>query len=194
MVGSDICGFNERADEHVCARWAMLGAFQPFYRNHADITAPDQEFYRWPLVTAAAKKAIEARYRLLDYMYTAFHAASNSGVPVARPLWFTWPTDENTFGIQTQWFWGDALVISPVVDDNSTSVAFYLPPGAGSNNKNEIYSDFWTGRQMVVDPQNNNNSTAGRITLNNVAFDEIPVHIRGGSIIPPTRKVRTYDS
>ncbi|KAJ4291271.1 hypothetical protein N0V88_006273 [Collariella sp. IMI 366227] len=61
MVGSDVCGFNMPAQEHMCARWAAMAAFQPFYRNHADVSAPDQEFYRWPLVADVARRMIGGR-------------------------------------------------------------------------------------------------------------------------------------
>ncbi len=59
LAGSDVCGFNRRGTGADVERWAMLGAFMPFYRNHADISAPNQEFYLWPLVAEAAKKAID---------------------------------------------------------------------------------------------------------------------------------------
>jgi alpha-glucosidase len=99
MVGSDVCGFNGQTTEELCSRWAMLDAFQPFYRNHADITSGAQEFYRWPTVTAAAKKAIAARYQLVDYIYTALYRQSTVGTPLVQPLFFHYPDVADTFGI-----------------------------------------------------------------------------------------------
>ncbi|KAK4443897.1 putative alpha/beta-glucosidase agdC [Podospora aff. communis PSN243] len=168
MVGSDVCGFNSAAEPLLCARWAMVGAFQPFYRNHADITAPDQEFYRWEVVARAAKKAIDARYRLLDYVYTALHKASQTGRPVASPLWFAWPGDEGTYGIETQWLWGEWLVVSPVLEEGSMQVEMYLP--------RDVFYDFWTGERVQGEGK--------VVTLADVAWDEIPVHVRGGGILP----------
>lgn len=168
MVGSDVCGFNGAARETMCARWALLGAFQPFYRNHADVSAPDQEFYRWPLVAEVARKAVDVRYRLLDYLYTAMWRASGDGSPVVRPLWFGWPGDVETWGVQTQWMLGEGLLVSPVVEDDAQSVRFYLPGG--------VWYDFWTGERVV--------SPGEMKTLDGVGWGDIPVHIRGGSIIP----------
>lgn len=168
MVGSDVCGFNGVADEHMCSRWALLGAFMPFFRNHADQGSPPQEFYLWPSVTVAAQKAIDARYRLLDYIYTAMHRASTTGSPIVNPLFFIYPSDTNTFGIQTQFFYGESILVSPVVDDNSQSVTFYLP--------DDIFYDFWTLKPLK--------GSASNITVDDVDWADIPVHIRGGSIIP----------
>ncbi|KAM7183357.1 putative alpha/beta-glucosidase agdC [Naviculisporaceae sp. PSN 640] len=173
MVGSDVCGFNKNAEEHMCAQWALLGAFQPFYRNHADTTAPPQEFYRWELVRQAAKKAIDARYRLLDYMYTALWRASKNKGLMVQPLWFLWSGDEETWGIDTQWVLGDAILVSPVVDETQR-VRYYLPPGKASTSR---FYDFWTGRQVEA-PQ------GGWKTEENVAWTDIPVHFIGGNIVP----------
>lgn len=168
LVGSDVCGFNGNADEYMCARWALLGAFQPFYRNHAEMSSIQQEFYQWPLVTEAAKKAIATRYKLLDYIYTALYYQTKDGVPMINPLFYLYPNDANTFGIQEQWFYGDALLISPVTTDYSNQVTFYLPK--------DIFYDYWTLAR--IDGQGAN------VTLGNVSFTDIPVHIRGGTVIP----------
>ncbi|KAM0433413.1 hypothetical protein ACHAPT_004291 [Fusarium lateritium] len=168
MVGSDVCGFNGRAEENMCSRWVLLGAFMPFFRNHADVSSPNQEFYLWESVTKVAQKAIDARYRLLDYIYTALHRSSSTGTPSVNPLFFKYPSDSNTFGIDTQFFLGDSVLVSPVVDDDSQSVTFYLP--------DDLFYDFWTHRPVRGQGQ--------AVTLDNVGFDEIPVYIRGGSIVP----------
>ncbi|KAJ1303229.1 hypothetical protein OPQ81_011427 [Rhizoctonia solani] len=168
MVGSDVCGFGKNTTENLCARWAMLGAFQPFYRNHNSDTSISQEFYLWPSVTQAAKNAINMRYQLLDYLYTTIQQAHEDGSPVLNSLWFKYPQDTNTYGIDLQFFFGDSILVSPVTEENSTSVDVYLP-------KDRFY-DF-----LTYQPVDGKGAT---VSLTNVNFTSIPVHIKGGSVLP----------
>lgn len=168
MVGSDVCGFNYDTNPTLCARWAVLGSWNPFFRNHAEISAIYQEFYRWEVVANAARKAIATRYRLLDYTYSNMHRQSKTGVPMMSPLVWQYPEDKATYGIELQFFAGDALLVSPVTEPNSTSVEYYLPKGR--------FYNFWTHERV--------DGKGAMVKQGNIGYDEIPVHIRGGSIIP----------
>ncbi|KAG9083531.1 hypothetical protein FS749_005959 [Ceratobasidium sp. UAMH 11750] len=168
MVGSDVCGFGDNTTETLCARWATLGAFSPFYRNHNADTSISQEFYRWPSVAQAAKNAIDIRYRLMDYMYTAIQQAHEDGSPVLNSLWFKYPQDKNTYPIDLQFFYGDSILVSPVTAENSTSVDIYLPK--------DVFYDFLTYKAVV--------GRGATVSLTNVDYTLIPVHIKGGSVLP----------
>jgi alpha-glucosidase len=168
MVGADICGYAEDTTSTLCARWAMLGGFYPFMRNHNADTSISQEFYRWPVVAQAAKNVLSIRYRLMDYLYTTFHQANLDGSPVLQALWYKYPKDTSTYPIDLQFLFGPSILVSPVTEENSTSVTIYLP--------NDTFYDFQTLTPVV--------GTGANVTLNNVDFTEIPVHIVGGSILP----------
>ena len=69
----------------------------PRVSNHADISALNQEFYLWPLVTEAAQKAIKTRMQLIDYFYTQLHYQTLDGIPrTILPLMYVYPNDTST--------------------------------------------------------------------------------------------------
>lgn len=71
VVGPDVCGFGGNVTETLCARWATLGSFYTFFRNHAEIFANSQEFYRWDAVAEAARNGISIRYQLRKSSHSA---------------------------------------------------------------------------------------------------------------------------
>eukprot|EP00731_Ephydatia_muelleri_P000495 Em0001g495a len=130
LVGADICGFNGNTTQELCTRWQQLGAFYPFSRNHNSLDSIDQD----PAVfddasVNAIRNASLMRYQLLPYLYTLFYFAHTIGSTVARPLFFEFPTDRNTWDIDTQFMWGSSILISPVLTENATSVEVYFPHG-----------------------------------------------------------------
>lgn len=92
--GPDLGGFAEDATGELFARWAAVGAFFPFCRGHAAKGTKDKEPWAFgPEVERTARLALQRRYRLLPYLYTAFREAAETGMPVMRPLFLADPTD-----------------------------------------------------------------------------------------------------
>ncbi|CBF84581.1 hypothetical protein AN8953.2 [Aspergillus nidulans FGSC A4] len=167
VVGPDVCGFGGNVTETLCARWATLGSFYTFFRNHAEIFANPQEFYRWPIVAEAARNGIAIRYQLLDYIYTAIYKQTQTGTPSLNPLFFNYPFDQNTYGIDLQFFYGPGILVSPVTEENSTSVSYYLP--------DDIFYEWGTGKPV---------RGHGEYVSAEVDVTHITVHYKGGLVYP----------
>lgn len=170
MVGADICGYFQDPSEELCARWVQLAAFYPFARSHGDLYKQGrQELYLWESVAKTGADIFYWRYRLLPYFYTLFYESTVSGAPLARPLFFQYPEDTETWEIDRQFLLGNALLISPVLEMAQTSVRAYFPKGIWHNifDKSVI---------RAVDH--------GVWETLPAAWDEINVHIRQGSIVP----------
>jgi len=167
MVGSDVCGYAGDTNVNLCSRWATLGAFSPFYRNHGEDTSIPHEFYRWPQVAEAARNAINTRYQLLDYLYTAFYNQNQTGTPTVQPMFFVYPNDANSNSLQYQYFYGPGIMVAPVTEDNSTTTEIYMP--------NDIFYDYYTHDTV--------RGNGEMITLTDVAYTTIPLYYKGGSIV-----------
>lgn len=101
-------------------------------------------------------------------MYTAFHQAKLDGTPVLHPLFYLYPNDTTTYPIDLQFFYGPSILVSPVTHENTTSVDAYFP--------DDIFYDFLTLAPLEGQGAN--------VTFDDVAYDQIPLHIRGGAILP----------
>ncbi|XP_075224728.1 lysosomal alpha-glucosidase-like [Lycorma delicatula] len=167
LSGEDICGFQKETTVALCQRWMQLGAFYPFSRNHNSINEkPQDPVSLGPDVVNSSLKALTIRYTLLPYLYTLFWLAHINGDTVARPLFFEFPSDVKTYDVSTQFLWGPALHIIPVLTEGATKVDAYIPKGR--------WFDYYTGNEII--------SKGERIRLP-APLDTIPLLLRGGYVI-----------
>ncbi|MDD2763524.1 MAG: glycoside hydrolase family 31 protein [Opitutaceae bacterium] len=112
--GPDLGGFAGEATGELWAHWVAVGAFFPFCRGHSDKGAPAKEPWAFgPEVEAAARTALERRYRLLPYYYTLFRESSLDGLPVMRPVFFADPRDPALRAEDHAFLIGDDLLVIP---------------------------------------------------------------------------------
>ncbi|KAI4533822.1 hypothetical protein MG293_016841 [Ovis ammon polii] len=183
LVGADICGFLGNTSEELCVRWTQLGAFYPFMRNHNALISQPQEPYRFSeTAQQAMRKAFTLRYVLLPYLYTLFHGAHVRGETVARPLFLEFPEDPSTWTVDRQLLWGEALLITPVLEAEKVEVTGYFPQGT--------WYDLQTVPMEAIGslpppaPLTSVIHSKGQWVTLSAPLDTINVHLRAGYIIP----------
>lgn len=177
-------GHVDPAFRELVVRWTQFGAFTALMRLHG--TNTPREIYQFgekgQWAYDAIKKAIDLRYRLLPYTYSASYHIMASNASLMRPLFADFKNDKLTYNINDQFLYGKSLLISPVLESqyvDSTSEErktdfgntkirrVYLPEGSR-------WIDFWTGENLE----------GRQYVQKETPIDIIPVYVKAGSIIP----------
>ncbi|KAA8491331.1 putative glucan 1,3-alpha-glucosidase [Porphyridium purpureum] len=210
--GADIGGFFGNPTRPLAVRWYQAAAFQPFFRAHKHIDADPRE--PWLLGNdnmQHIRKAISERYTFLPYWYTLFavastvldasdaRAASKDGMhhPPMRPIWWHFPSERALLGGKEQehsWMVGDALLVAPVLSENTEAHRVRLPGGGGGdvskNAPKSANSNSGATASRWFDLYGDYAELSGGEThiYNEVSLDRMFVFQRGGTIVP--RKMR----
>jgi alpha-glucosidase len=167
FVGADVGGFWGDTHAELFLRWTQYGVLTPFCRNHSAIDTVDQSPWAWgEAVTDLVRAAIELRYRLMPYLYSAFVTATETGAPVQRPLVFHHQYDVAVREIGDAYLLGADLLVAPVLAPGQTARHVYLPAG-------ECY-DWHTGERIA----------GGRSVIAATPLERIPIYARAGAVIP----------
>jgi alpha-glucosidase len=112
--GPDIGGYALNASPELLAHWMALGAYYPFSRNHSSSGTSDQEPWAMGKKTEdVSRTALNRRYRLMPYLYTLFHDASVTGMPVMQPVYWSDIKDLSLREEQEAFILGENLLIIP---------------------------------------------------------------------------------
>ena len=112
--GPDIGGFTKSPSADLFGNWIALGAYYPFSRNHTSNETEGQEPWAFGKeIENVSRTAINRRYRLMPYLYTLFHEAATTGMPIMRPTFFADVQDVKLRQEQQSFLLGENLLIVP---------------------------------------------------------------------------------
>jgi alpha-glucosidase len=191
LSGADVGGFAGSPPADLLTKWIELSAFQPIDRDHsAKGTRMHEVWVDGPQQESIRRRYIEERYRLMPYLYTVAEETSHDGLPINRPLFLEFPhavADGTPFDLTTggaEFLLGSRILIAP--NPSPEEVAPYvvlLPPGA--------WYDYWTGERYIrkapgasLDAEQRDLVLAEKELSVTPKLEQMPVYIRGGSILP----------
>ena len=160
-------GFEHIADPELYVRWVQFGMFSPI----AHLFGMEHPNYKEPWSYGAEAQAIftkydKLRYRLVPYLYTAYFQSYLTGCPVIQAMVFNYPEDVNTYSIDDQYFFGDQLLVCPVIEKGARSRTLYLPEGT--------WIDYWSGEKY----------SGKQYIITKTQLDKLPIFVKAGAIIP----------
>ena len=187
--------------QELYVRWMQYALFCPVFRSHG-ADAP-REIYQFGKKGDAAfdaiEKSIRLRYQLLPYIYSTAWQVTSDDESYMRALVYDFPQDKKVWDMTDEFLFGRSILAAPVVNAQYTdekvirtdamtgwnrdeveqklaeSVDFnqektaekYLPAGAD-------WYYFWTEDKFK----------GGQDVTLTTKFDEVPMFVRAGSIIP----------
>lgn len=198
---SDLGGFfpgnyNKRGVPQTCSqnplfqelyvRWLQFGVFNPMMRSHGETSRREiWEFgSKGEPVYDAIEKTIRLRYALLPYIYSTSWKVSSQNGSFMRALMMDFANDRNCRNNNSEFMFGDALLVAPVTKALFTNekrtwseekvdwivpktFEVYLPAGVK-------WYDWWSGEQH----------TGGQIITVDAPLERCPVFVKAGSIVP----------
>ena len=150
-------------------RWNQFGTFIPLFRSHG----------QWPLreiwnIAPDEHPAYQSfvyydklRYRLMPYLYSMAGWAHFKDYTLMRPLVMDFNGDKEVENIGNQWMFGPALMACPVGYYKARNRSVYFPAQCGWYN---LYTNEYIegGQNLIVE----------------APYEQIPVFVREGAIIP----------
>lgn len=161
---TDIGGFyGDQPTPELYLRWVQAGVFCSHFRIHG--IGPREPWAFGAEIENEARRWFELRYRLIPYIMGAIETARETGMPVQRAMALAFPRDRAAAAYDTQYMFGDALLVAPVLRADSR-VEIWLPEGR--------WYDLWTHEAH----------DGGRALALTAPLDRIPVFGRDGHVLP----------
>lgn len=168
---SDISGYCGEINDYkafapIYVRWMQFGMFNSLSRVHHNGNWAVEPWQFGKKTENIVRKVVERRYRLFPYIYTYARQSYDTGLPLMRTLALEYPDDKEALKADTEFMFGDELLVAPVVSD-TTIRRLYLPNGdwVDYNHPSRV-------------------EKGGRWITQKAPLSETPIWVKAGSIIP----------
>lgn len=141
---SDIGGytslFNNIRTKELFLRWAEMAVFTPVMRTHEG-NRPEENFQYYDDEDAMKQFArlTNIYTTLAPYTKELVKMNAKMGIPVQRPLFLHYENDEKAYVIQTEYLFGEDMLVAPVYLPNIEDWNVYLPE--------DQWVHLWTGKE-----------------------------------------------
>jgi alpha-glucosidase (family GH31 glycosyl hydrolase) len=175
-IGGALAPGNNDDANKLLTRWYQFAAFTPVMQvvpvteNGYNIQAGSQNY-------AAIEAALELRNMLLPYTYSTAAIAVRDKHAIMRSLLYDFQKQEEVHELSTQYMFGSSMMVCPITTpDNNIEIT--LPKGVN-------WYNFYTGKK----------SDGGKKVKQETTIGNIPVFVKGGSVIPlmATDTVNVYE-
>jgi alpha-D-xyloside xylohydrolase len=177
---TDIGGFrggnpDDPTFQQLMVRWFQYATFCPLFRNHGHRQPNTSDFNGaanevWSFGDEAygiIKDYMRLRESLRTYIQQHMGIASETGLPLMRPLFVDFPSDPAAYDVEDQFMFGPDYLVAPILEQDAVSRIVYLPAGS-------TWTDAWNG--MVFE--------GGRRVKVKAPLAVIPVFMRGDAVLP----------
>ncbi|MBL8026721.1 MAG: DUF5110 domain-containing protein [Fibrobacteres bacterium] len=169
----DLGGFYGERNPELYTRWVQFGLTTATMRIHSDRSpALDRRPWKWgEPFTGAMRKIFRLRSQLMPYIYSSVAQCHFEDLPLCRPMYLEYPSDERAYKFPHQFLFGDAILAAPIFtpgegEDYVAEKEVWLPHG--------LWYDFFTGKKY----------SGNSVVKIRVPLDRFPLFIRGGVPVP----------
>ncbi len=166
--GSDTGGYPKRLQREVTMRWLGFSCFSPVMEvgptNNRGFWGMDSEPSYDHELLAVWHFYTNLRMNLIDYVHNLAKIASETGMPIARPLFLEYHEQEESWNDWTTYKFGDDLLVSIVWENEKTKHQVYLPAG-------ETWVNLWDNQEYQ----------GGQYLEVDAPLHQTPVFLRKGS-------------
>jgi alpha-glucosidase (family GH31 glycosyl hydrolase) len=166
--GSDTGGYwGGDLDREVCARWLAFSCFSAIME-----VGPTEDRGLWDMknephydteLIAIWRLYAKLHTRLIDYSYACAKEASESGVPIIRPLFLVYPEQKQAWENWQTYLYGPDILVSPIWEKATETHSLYLPAGAE-------WVDVWDANAVIYE--------GGQEVTVDAPLHKIPIFVR----------------